>query len=107
LLDKTLRFPDLDSRKIENANLIITKHSISAKELMRILIQPIRLYSKHDNSVIYVLVKSLLFILNDTNISYENKAALKIELDALKQDIIMSIENQYDKENLIELFAEK
>ena len=107
LLDKTLRFPDLDSRKIENANLIITKHSISAKELMRILIQPIRLYSKHDNSVVYVLLKSLLYIMNDPNISVKNKFALNIELDALKQDIIMSIENQYDKENLIELFAEK
>ena len=104
LLDKTLQFPELDSRKIEDKKLIITKHGISAKELMRTLIQPIRLYAKHDNSVVYVLLKSLLFIQNNSNISIKNKTALKIELEALKYDIMNCIDNQYDKGSLIELF---
>lgn len=104
LLSEFLRYPSIISKSVANNNLIITEHTISAAELMRILIQPIRLYSKQDNSVLYVLLKSLQFIKNNPHISNENKAVIKTELDALKYDINENINNKLDKEKLMELF---
>lgn len=104
LICKFLQFPDLSSKKVFEDRLTINEHSISAEELMRILIQPIRLYSKQDNSVMYVLLKSLQFIKNDPTISAKNKSIIDLELDSLKFDIDKSITNQFDKEQLLELY---
>jgi uncharacterized membrane protein len=104
LLNKFLEFPEKISKLEADNKMTITNYSISAKELMRILIQPIRLYSKHDNSVIYVLIKSLQFIKDNPNISKKNKTAINIELDALRVDIEKNIDNPFDKKSLMELF---
>jgi uncharacterized membrane protein len=104
LLNKFLEFPEMVSKLEADNKLTITNYSISAKELMRILIQPIRLYSKHDNSVIYVLMKSLQFIKDNPHISHQNKAAINIELEALKLDIEKHIENPFDKRSLMQFF---
>lgn len=104
LLCEFLKYPSIVSKTVADNNLIITEHTISATELMRILIQPIRLYSKNDNSVLYVLLKSLQFIKENPHISTENKAILETELKALKYDIEENITNKLDKENLLKLF---
>ncbi|MCK0156563.1 DUF2254 domain-containing protein [Cellulophaga sp. F20128] len=104
LLSEFLQFPSITSKTVANKSLVIVENSISAKELMRILIQPIRLYSKQDNSVLYVLIKSLQFIVNIPSISPLNKEIVKIELDALAFDIDKNIDNKLDKEHLMKLF---
>ncbi|RYM31322.1 DUF2254 domain-containing protein [Brumimicrobium glaciale] len=104
LLNKFLEFPDKVSKLEADNKLTITNYTITAKELMRILIQPIRLYSKHDNSVIYVLLKSLQFIKDNPNISHQNKAVVIIELEALRVDIEKNIDNPFDKKSLMDLF---
>lgn len=106
LLCKFLQFPAIVSKPIANNNLMITKHTICAAELNRIVIQPIRLYSKQDNSVLYVLIKSLQFITTNPHISQDNKAVVKTELKALKVDIEQNIKNQLDKENLLKLLRD-
>lgn len=104
LLSEFLRFPSIVSKSVADNKLIITENTISANELMRILIQPIRLYSKQDNSVLYVLVKSLQFIANNPHISTENKDVVKTELEALKEDIDKNVNNSFDKKHLKSLF---
>ncbi|MBJ2174340.1 DUF2254 domain-containing protein [Aureibaculum sp. A20] len=103
LLCEFLKYPDMVSTPMTNSKLIITENNICAKELMRILVQPIRLYSKKDNSVIYVLIKSLQYISMNPNISKENRLVVKRELEALKNDIDKNINNKFDKENLMVL----
>lgn len=103
LLSKFLQFSKLVSKPAANNNLMITEHTISAQELMRTLIQPIRLYSKQDNSVLNVLIKSLYFVKSNPYISKENKDIVDKELHALKYDINKNIDNDYDKEYLIKL----
>jgi uncharacterized membrane protein len=107
LLDEFLKFPAISSKSVADNNLIITENTISAKELVRIIIQPIRLYAKHDNSVLFVLVKSLQFIATNPHVSTDNKAVIITELEALKFDIDKNISNQQDKNNLLELFKNK
>ena len=96
LLCEFLKYPNIISKSVANNNLIITEHTISAAELMRILIQPIRLYSKKDNSVLYVLLKSLQYIEANPHISNKNKTVIKIALEALKYDIDENINNKFD-----------
>ncbi|MDY7394971.1 DUF2254 family protein [Aureibaculum sp. 2210JD6-5] len=107
LISEFLQLPSITSRSIFDNKLIITEHTISAEELMRIIIQPIRLYSKQDNSVLYVLVKSLQFIENSPHISNENKTVVKTELEALKCDIEKNINNKLDREHLMQLYQNK
>ncbi|QCX39104.1 DUF2254 domain-containing protein [Aureibaculum algae] len=103
LLSEFLKFPKVISTPMTHSKLIITENNVSAKELMRILVQPIRLYSKKDNSVIYVLIKSLQYISMNSNISNENRLVVKRELEALKNDIDKNVTNKFDKENLMAL----
>jgi uncharacterized membrane protein len=104
LLNKFLEFPEKVSKLVANNKLTVTDYSITAKELLRIVIQPVRLYSKHDNSVLYVLLKSLQFIKDNPNISHQNKAVVIIELEALRVDIEKNIDNPFDKKSLMDLF---
>lgn len=104
LLSKFLQFPEIISRPVADTELILTEHTITAKELMRIIVQPIRLYSKQDNAVLHVLLKSLQFIKNNPHISNENKIILQTELDALREDIDENIINKLDKSHLIDKF---
>ncbi|RFC55134.1 DUF2254 domain-containing protein [Brumimicrobium aurantiacum] len=103
LLNLYLEFPESNSRYVINDKITITDFKITAKEMMRMIIQPIRLYAKHDNSVMYVLIKSLQFICENPNISELNKSTIKKELDAIKEDIDKNVENSYDKQALIDV----
>ncbi|PWH87211.1 DUF2254 domain-containing protein [Brumimicrobium oceani] len=103
LMNKFLEFPEKYSKYVTENKLVITDYSIPASELMRLVIQPIRLYSKHDNSVMYVLLKSLQFMKENPKISVKNKGVVEIELNALKHDIETSIGNPMDRESLVVL----
>jgi len=99
-----LAFPSKISTAIAGDGIVIIKNNISAKELMRLVIQPIRLYSKKDNAVLYELLRALQFMKKGTNISDNNRKVIEAELVALKEDIEINIENQMDKDHLLELF---
>lgn len=70
---------------------------------MRLLIQPIRQYSKQDSAVCYVLIEALQFITQEPDISQDKKAVIEAELAALKRDIEESIENETDKQRVLRL----
>jgi len=84
--------------------VILIKHTISAEELMRVVVQPIRLYAKKDSTVIYELIAALQFIETAPNISAESKNAVAIEIEALREDIDEHIGNEIDKKRILTLF---
>jgi hypothetical protein len=71
---------------------------------MQAIIQPIRLYAKKDSSVVLALLGALKFMVQDVKISKENKEEVQMELQALKIDIVDSIENIYDRERIVAMF---
>jgi hypothetical protein len=75
-----------------------------ARELLQTIIQPIRLYAKKDSSVVLALLGALKFMVQDVKISKENKEEVQMELQALKMDIVDSIENIYDRERIVAMF---
>ncbi|PKR80147.1 hypothetical protein CW751_11635 [Brumimicrobium salinarum] len=103
LLNLYLEFPHEVSKQITKGGLTITDHKITAEEILKMIIQPIRLYSKHDSSVMHVLIKTLKFTLTNPSIDEQNKIAVKSELNALKFDINESISNPLDQKQLIDL----
>lgn len=107
LLATFLRFPHMVSTTFDKGQMILIRKNISAEELMRILVQPIRLYSKQDSSVMYELIKALQYIIRAPGISNDNRKAVIKELGALRSDIEKNIQNDVDRENIIALFEEK
>lgn len=105
LLGKFLEFPKFTSQSILNGKCILIQNNIPARELMRIIVQPIRLYSKHDSSVIYELIIALKFICDRPNISKENKDVVSAELVAVNEDISNNIKNPRDKEHILALLT--
>ena len=105
LLAKFLQFPNFTSESLEGRNIILIKRNMPAEELMRILIQPIRLYSKHDGSVLYELIGALKYAQRGINISNDNREVVNVELDALRNDLEKNIENPIDKRRILNLFA--
>ena len=69
LLAKFLQFPNITSEALAGRQCILIKHGIPASELLRILIQPVRLYSKHDGSVLYELIRALQYVRQGHNIA--------------------------------------
>ena len=104
LLVKILRFPNKTSSSVKEGKIIIVRTNVSAKELMQAIIQPIRLYAKKDSSVVLALLGALKFMVQDVKISKENKEEVQMELQALKMDIVDSIENIYDRERIVAMF---
>jgi uncharacterized membrane protein len=103
LLRYLLRLPQISVEKFNDGKLTIIKKIIDADEAMRVLIQPIRQYSKQDSAVCYVLIEALQFITAEPNISQDKKAVIETELAALKRDIEKSIENETDKQRVLRL----
>ncbi|MUH37817.1 DUF2254 domain-containing protein [Zobellia amurskyensis] len=104
LLRKYLQFPHITSQPVENGKCILIKHNITASELMRIIIQPIRLYAKQDSAVMHELIGALQFITKGPNISDENRSVVFTELECLKEDIKNHIGNETDKDHLLKLY---
>lgn len=103
LLRSQLQLPQISVEKSKDGKLTIIKKIIDAEETMRLLIQPIRQYSKQDSAVCYVLIEALQFITQEPDISQDKKAVIEAELAALKRDIEESIENETDKQRVLRL----
>jgi uncharacterized membrane protein len=104
LLVKIMRFPHKTSNYLREGKIILVKTNVTAKELMQTIIQPIRLYAKKDSSVVLVLIGALKYLVQDAKISKENRDEIRKELEALKMDIIATIENKYDLEKILAFF---
>lgn len=104
LLIKMMRLPNKTSASLKEGKLVLVRNNILARDLLQLLVQPIRLYSKKDSSVVKTLLEALAYVQNDTEISTVNKEALHEELAALKMDVVDNIENKLDRERLIERF---
>ncbi len=107
LLATFLRFPHMVSTSFDGGQMILIHKNIPAEELMRILVQPIRLYSKQDSAVMYELIRALQFMYRAPGISNDNRTAVGKELEALRSDLEKNIENDVDRERIIALFEEK
>lgn len=98
LLKKVIALPEITVTKIDSkADITIIDNKISTENLMRILVQPIRLYSKNDASVMHELVKMMAYLLSADEISSANKEIISKELDLIKEDIEQSIDNDKDR----------
>ncbi|SDE85245.1 Uncharacterized membrane protein [Pricia antarctica] len=107
LLATFLSFPHMVSTSFDKGQMVLIRKNIPTEELMRILVQPIRLYSKQDSAVMYELIKALQFMCRAPGISNDNRTVVGKELGALRSDIEKNIENDFDREQIIALFEEK
>lgn len=106
LLAKFLRFPHMISTTFDEGQMILLRRNIPAKELMRILVQPIRLYSKQDSTVIYELISALQFAHRAPGLSNDNRQAVAQELEAVQMDIMENIGNDIDRKQILALFED-
>lgn len=104
LLRKFLQLPNITSQLAEDGNYILVRNYITGNELMRIIVQPIRLYAKEDSAVLYELIRALQFIAKAPNISDANSEIIAKELNSLKDDCINHIKNENDLKLLLEIF---
>ncbi len=104
LLIKMMRLPNKTSISLKEGKLVLVRNNILAKDLLQLLVQPIRLYSKKDSSVVKSLLDALAYAERDTEISAVNKEALQEEMEALKMDVVDNIDNKLDRERLIKTF---
>ncbi len=104
LLAKFLRFPHMVSTAFNHGKLIIIKNNVPTEEVMRILVQPIRLYAKHDSAVMYELIQALQFTKGVPGLSNDNRQAIETELEALRTDIEKSVDNETDRKRIFKLF---
>lgn len=106
LLAKFLRFPSMISDTVGEEGLVLIESNTPADELIRILIQPIRFYAKHDSMVMFELIKALQHATKTPGISNENRRMLSDELEALRYDLDKHIENPVDKKKILGLLDE-
>jgi len=104
LLIKAMGFPNTTSVSLKEGKVILVRNNIRAKELMQIIIQPIRLYAKKDCSVVITLIGALKHMARDVTISKDYREEVQKELKALKLDVEGNIENEYDREKILALF---
>jgi len=104
LVHKSLQLAPKYIQKNKDYKLFLIKNNIGPQEILRIIVEPVRYYSKHDNAVSYVLVKALKYIAHSSEISIENRRAILKELDVFKLDLEKNTDNMYDKTHILELF---
>ena len=106
LLDKSFKIFPQTAQYVYHNNLKLIKNNVSPDELMRLIIQPIRLYAKQDSSVMYVLINTLLYIRNDDSVLTPGRIAVNRELDLVREDISESIFNEGDRQRIELLFKD-
>lgn len=104
LLCKSLNLPELTSTLLKNGKFIVVGHNISAMELMRTVVQPIRSYARKDIAVLYELAMALKFVKSQAPKSSTD--AVAAELQALKEDLEISIANKGDKKRILDLLEQ-
>ncbi|RKN78715.1 DUF2254 domain-containing protein [Ulvibacterium marinum] len=103
LMNTVLQIPNEVLLNPKDCNLKVIGSTISGKILMQTIVQPIRLYSKKDSSVMMALINALRFIQSNSNISKEKREDVARELMAIAEDIKLNIENEMDKKNTLSL----
>ena len=79
-------------------------NNIDPDELIRLIFQPIRQYSKKDASVMYELVKVYIYLKKNGKIPHETIDLIKKEIADVKNDLEHYIENESDKNRILQLF---
>ncbi|MDB4293247.1 DUF2254 domain-containing protein [Maribacter sp.] len=103
LMNSILEIPKEVLLNPKNCNLKVIGTTISGKNLMQTIVQPIRLYSKKDSSVMSALIKALKYIQSNSDISEKKRKDVERELRAIAEDIRMNIENEMDKKDILSL----
>ena len=103
LISVFLRFPQMVSQTL-NGKFILIENNASADELMRVLVQPIRHYSKQDSAVMYELITSLQHIEAAPLLSQKNREAVTAELQAARFDLDQCLKNPTDRTRIFKLF---
>ncbi|GAA4271984.1 DUF2254 domain-containing protein [Aquimarina gracilis] len=103
LLAEAFQIQPKTFEKIPNCNIQLIHNTISANELIRIVIQPIREYAKTDSAVAYELMSALLHIWNTKQICTEYITVVSNEIKALESDLKMNIKNNQDLKRILEL----
>ncbi|WP_343485746.1 DUF2254 domain-containing protein [Allomuricauda sp. d1] len=102
LLKKVISLPEITISKVKaQAEIVVINNKISTEDVMRILVQPIRFYAKNDVSVMYELIKTMNYLLNDQQLSEHKKQVIKKELDLIKNDIENAMDNDIDKQRAL------
>ena len=104
LLHYILTFSPKAIKKVANTELFVVSNYISPDELCRIILQPIREYSKADATVLYEFILGLQSILHNSKISKICKEPVKKELLTIKDMIQESIGNPLDRSRLLQLY---
>ncbi len=95
-------YPRVFEENPEN-KIILIKNTITAQELMRILIQPIRHYARNDSNVMYELAAALKYSLKNSKIVAANKNNILEEIETLSRSIEQNIDNKYDRKPILDI----
>lgn len=102
LLKNVIAIPQITVKMIAaEAQISVIENKISTAELMRIVVQPIRTYAKHDATVMYELIAMLKYLLNQESISDENKVVIENELTLIQKDIAGAMKNDADQQMVL------
>ncbi|TYP77193.1 DUF2254 domain-containing protein [Aquimarina intermedia] len=103
LLRKKLTYTDIYEVQFDKDGLRVIITTIPTQELMRIIFEPIRKYSKQDASVMYKMTQSLLGIYRIPDFHPSHKKVLINEFLMIGQDIKKHNENENDVEPIVKL----
>ncbi|KZS38873.1 hypothetical protein AWE51_14935 [Aquimarina aggregata] len=103
LVHQALKIKPKTIKDIFDCQIVVIHNKISALELMRIVIEPIRIYAKADSAVSYELLNALIFIRNSKEIYPRHKEAIQNEIIALKNDLKNNISNNHDLKRILDL----
>ncbi|MFD2565131.1 DUF2254 domain-containing protein [Aquimarina rubra] len=103
LMHKALRIKPKTVICEPNCEIIVVHNKISASEMVRIIIEPIRGYAKADSSVSYELLDALVFLKNSSEIVPDYVEAIQSEINSLIQDLKANITNNQDLKRILEL----
>ncbi|MHA7056957.1 DUF2254 domain-containing protein [Aquimarina sp. M1] len=86
-----------------DSEILVIHNKISASEMMRIIVEPIRGYAKADSAVSYELLDALIYLRNSSKIIPEYLVAVENEIDSLVQDLKNNITNTQDLKRILGL----
>ncbi len=104
LLHAQFKFSPQKIKSVKNGTLLLIHNYVPAAEVVRMVLQPIRLYAKNDNTVMYELIKGLQSLQTNPEVTQRNKQEIGIELEAIKLTIENTITNSIDKNRILKVF---
>lgn len=88
---------------LDKDGITLKYHDINYNEIMRLVFQPLRQYSKADSVVMHKLLQTLNNLYLNNDIDTNSKNAITLELIALKEDAKKSIFNENDLKTVINI----